>query len=141
MATRPQLWTLAGLAVELQRNVKTIGRRLGSVPPDGQVGGRDAWLMASAVSALQAPTNADGMLGEILRIAKEIDGGLSLMEHESHSGKRFKLAEEYGPYVGELDDLMSRANRNGNAALSAKQDAIMGPLVGEFARLLGATVG
>jgi hypothetical protein len=140
MAIRPQLWTLGGLATELQRNVKTIGRALASTPPDGKVGKNDAWLMAPVVKAL-APADANGLLGEILRVAKEIDGGLFLMGAEPDHKKRLKMAEEYGPYIGELDDLLSKANRKGDLALSEKQDAVMGPLIGRFAELLGARVG
>ena len=51
MAMRPKLWSLSGLAVEFGRNVRTVGKALGSTPPDGQVAGHDAWRMETALAA------------------------------------------------------------------------------------------
>ena len=54
MALKAQLWTLNGLSVELKRNVRTLGRALTGVQPDGWVGKNPAWFMETAIEALAA---------------------------------------------------------------------------------------
>ncbi|MGO9233587.1 MAG: hypothetical protein ACLP4V_05655 [Methylocella sp.] len=138
MAVKQQLWTISGLSVELQRNQKLIARALAKVPADGKVRGNDAWLMTTALKALGIGSDAKSIPGQLMRLAQEIDGGLMLMEAESDRKKRFELAEEVGPSIGALDDLLFRACSEIGGSLTELDRSIMAPLVGRFAELLGA---
>jgi phage terminase Nu1 subunit (DNA packaging protein) len=59
MALMPQLWTISGLETEIGVDRRTLGQALASVPPEGKVGGRDAWLIRTALATLKGP---DGSL-------------------------------------------------------------------------------
>ena len=53
MAMTRQLWTLSGLATELGKDRRTIGRALRHVPADGTTrGGYEGWFMETALRAL-----------------------------------------------------------------------------------------
>ena len=53
MAMTPQLWTINGLATELGKDRRTLGKALRHVPTDGTTrGGHRGWHMESALRAL-----------------------------------------------------------------------------------------
>ena len=53
MAMTRQLWTINGLATELGKDRRTLGRALSDVPADGKAGGgHKAWFMETALRAL-----------------------------------------------------------------------------------------
>src|SRR5680860_1796973 len=53
MAMTPQLWTINGLATELGKDRRTLGKALRHVPADGTTrGGHRGWHMESALRAL-----------------------------------------------------------------------------------------
>lgn len=83
-------------------------------------------------------SDAKSIPGQLMRLAQEIDGGLMLMEAEFDRKKRFELAEEVGPSIGALDDLLFRACSEIGGSLTELDRSIMAPLVGRFAELLGA---
>ena len=59
MAMTRQLWTLNGLATELGKDRRTLGRALRGVPADGTTkGGHQAWFMETALRALSAKDKA-----------------------------------------------------------------------------------
>ena len=47
-----KLWSISALAVELDRDRRTIAKFLRGVPPDGQLDGNPAWYLQTALSAL-----------------------------------------------------------------------------------------
>jgi len=47
-----RLYSVSDLAVELQRDRRTMGNALRNLPPDGQLKGRPAWFMTTGISAL-----------------------------------------------------------------------------------------
>jgi hypothetical protein len=59
---RKQLWTISGLAVELDRDRRTIADALSNVRADGEKAGRSAWFMTSAIRALSSDPEGDGLL-------------------------------------------------------------------------------
>jgi len=60
MAMTRQLWSLNGLATELGKDRRTLGRALRNVAPDGTTGdGYRGWFMETALSALGAVKNAN----------------------------------------------------------------------------------
>jgi hypothetical protein len=138
MPVKQQLWTISGLSVELQRNQKLIARALATVKPDGRAGNNDAWLMVTALKALGVSKEPKAIPGQLMRLAQEIDGGLLLMEAEPDRKKRFELAQEIGPNIGALDDLLFRACTEIGGSLAELDESVMRPVVQEFARLLAA---
>lgn len=58
MAMVAQMWTLSGLAVELDMDRRAVGRMLKGVPPDGDgPKGANAWLMRTVIDVM---SGADG---------------------------------------------------------------------------------
>lgn len=62
MPMKRKLWTISGLAVELDRDRRTIAAGLKAAPPDGKSGVYDAWLLTTALAALQPPPASDVVL-------------------------------------------------------------------------------
>jgi hypothetical protein len=59
MAMTRQLWTINGLATELDKDRRTVGRALRNVPADGTTrGGHKGWFMQTALDALGAKDRA-----------------------------------------------------------------------------------
>lgn len=85
---KPRLWTVSGLAVELGRSPRTIGKALSGVAPDGRSGTYAAWLMATAVNALlkhdhpEATTGAFNPAYERARKDSAIADGLAMKNAE-----------------------------------------------------------
>src|SRR3954453_12246040 len=52
MSMRPRLWSLNGLATELGRDRRTMGKIFGTTAPDGKLNGHSAWLLRTALNAL-----------------------------------------------------------------------------------------
>ena len=52
MAMQKQLWSLNALAVELNKDRRTVAKTLDGIPPDGLVSGNRAWFLSTALKAL-----------------------------------------------------------------------------------------
>lgn len=52
MAMTKMLWSISGLSVELSRDRRTIAKVLAGVRPDGQLRGKPAWRLETALAAL-----------------------------------------------------------------------------------------
>ena len=50
-----RLWSKSDLAVELERDRRTMSDVLRNVPPDGELNGRPAWFIMTAVRAMSGP--------------------------------------------------------------------------------------
>ena len=53
MSMTARLWSISALAVELSMDRRTVAHRLRSVPPDGQLHGKPAWRLTTALDALR----------------------------------------------------------------------------------------
>ena len=53
MAMKAKLWSLNGLATELGRDVRTLGKALSGVEPDGMVGKNPGYCIETALGALR----------------------------------------------------------------------------------------
>jgi hypothetical protein len=95
MSMRPRLWSLNGLATELGRDRRTMGKILSTTPPDGRLNGHPAWFLTTALNAVEeyerpqtAPTSdaADALLGSYI----------DRVEHwqEVHSGPQIEWTIE-----------------------------------------------
>jgi hypothetical protein len=56
---KPQLFTVHGLAVELQMTERAVAARLRTVPPDGRIGRHEAYFLATVLAA-ERPTARNG---------------------------------------------------------------------------------
>jgi hypothetical protein len=75
MSMRPRLWSLNGLATELGRDRRTMGKVLATSPADGKLSGHPAWLLTTALRALDgyeeprtvsAVNSGDPLLGNLI---------------------------------------------------------------------------
>jgi hypothetical protein len=106
MAFQPGLHTIEGLAVELDRDRRTIAKALRATPADGEISGRSAWRVATAVAALRAregTANIMPALDECARLAEEIEELWTAMEALPNLPDRRRLVVERGRLIGELE--------------------------------------
>jgi hypothetical protein len=78
MGMQRKLWSLSSLAVELQKNVRTIAKALDGVQPDGVLGPKQspAWFLSSVFVALtkheqQSGRGRTGIGDQRVRLVKE----------------------------------------------------------------------
>jgi hypothetical protein len=157
MAT-PKLWSANALATELRLNARTVARMLIGVEPDGQLHGRDAWHLDSAVRALgeyqrrsdrlngrrvigsTGNGTSDPVLGEIEQVAHTVDLGMDQLRRTPAGPERLKVLAGFGREIGRLDRLMQQANARKGAdaalVLSGFSDRTMAALVTEITGLL-----
>ena len=60
MAMTKKLYSISGLAIELDRDRRTIAQALKAVPPDGKTGQHDGWYLSTANQALLPDRPAAG---------------------------------------------------------------------------------
>jgi hypothetical protein len=56
-----RLWSISALAVELERDRRTVAKFLRGVPADGQLNGKPAWYLQTALSALNNSNQTVGL--------------------------------------------------------------------------------
>jgi hypothetical protein len=165
MAMVAKLWSIGGLALELKRSERTIGRALKTVPPDGELPGRHkAWFLRNAVDALarheaqsdqlsnrrlsgRAGAASDALLVQLEQLAHDIDAGMGQLRAAAPD-ERLKVLEGFGRKVGALDRLLDRSiagqGSDAIAILSGFRDRAVGHLVTEIGQLVqsvGSPVG
>jgi hypothetical protein len=115
MALQAKLWSLNALATETGTNIRTLGRTLDGVPPDGKLGKHPAWYLKTALRALarrdaatsnQTPNAA---CDRIERIWGELEPALETARAEPDLEKRRAMIGDFGYLVGELDRAMETA--------------------------------
>src|ERR1044072_7791639 len=101
-----KLFILSSLATELRRNPRTVAKALSGVSPDGKIGKRSGWFMATAASALQEyeakSSGAPRRLGseeELLRLAAEIENGMQRVRREPDRSRRLELLRTFAGKV------------------------------------------
>jgi hypothetical protein len=111
-----KLWSLNALALELNRNFRTISRALERVKPDAKVAGRPRWYMSTAVAALDAHVRATGrepdkvverfdptveaQIHAVEVTGADVDKLLAQLRAEPMIDRRRKLIEQRGRCVG-----------------------------------------
>jgi hypothetical protein len=137
MAMTPQLFSLSALAVELDRDRRTVARALRHVPPDGKVHGRDGWRMTTAITALDRLEGvrnrnidrADADLDLLEVAARRVDEALDTLRTEPDVGKRRELVRGgLGHVVGELERAVERVR----ADHSPKQRMVEQPFIDQM---------
>jgi hypothetical protein len=127
-----RLWSLNGLALELNRNFRTISRALLQTKPDATVAGRPRWHMQTAVRALtQHERRMEQQTGRVLtRPAPEkFDPVLEAKIHEVEiTGK------EADAFLAQLRALPTVAERRELVESGA------GKVIGKHEKALEATI-
>jgi hypothetical protein len=108
MAMVARLWSLSGLAVELNGNPRTLSRRLKHTRPDGKLNGNPAWLLSTAICAMKIDQPrrggaTDEIGADLMKLAHDFQAGLVQMRAEPSLARRRELAKEFGPLIGALD--------------------------------------
>lgn len=97
MAMVAKLWTQNGLATELGKANKTVGKLLTGIDPDGKGhGGADAWLMKTAVAALMngSVPSSEKLDGEQERARKDKElADAKAMDNEVRRGQLLERAD------------------------------------------------
>ena len=156
MALKAKLWSLNGLAIELDRDVRTIGKALAGVAPDGKVGKNPGYRIETALSALRRRgaarsgrhgdnADAEAIFAELEELAVEIEAGFKRLRAEPDIEKRRKMAEEVGPLIGKLQRALARSHdlsreSSGGFMAQATDAIILGPTIGEFMHICGLTL-
>ena len=52
MAMTRKLWSISGLSIELEKDRRTVAAALASTPPDGELYGKKAWFLSTALEAV-----------------------------------------------------------------------------------------
>lgn len=106
MAMQKQLWSLNGLAVELNKDRRTVARALDSVPADGLVAGNRAWHLQTALKALgigdPAPSASRGGGGLVENIRHRLASWRSIYTDEPPAMPIASVAEILGVSVSTL---------------------------------------
>jgi hypothetical protein len=140
MAMQPALFTSEAIAVELNRDRRTVAKALRNVRPDGEVRGRRAWRITTALSALRSRDGAAGgdnsALAEIERLGSELERGFKQVEARPDLTERRKILARIGPGIGALDRAMERAAADcrpaERAMLDQVRESLLRDLVGQF---------
>ncbi|PVE22303.1 hypothetical protein DC522_21720 [Microvirga sp. KLBC 81] len=85
MAMQKQLWSLSALAVELNRDRRTVAKALDGISPDGLVAGNRAWHLQTALKALN--------LGDPAPAASR-SGGSGMVENIKHRLANWKTIHD-----------------------------------------------
>jgi hypothetical protein len=112
MPLLPRFWTIGALAVELGRDPRTIASALKHTPPEGKDGRHRAWLMTTAMTALEpvARRPRPSSRGEESAIDaaeatwEDLRRGFERLEAEKDVNARRVMARDtVGPLVKELE--------------------------------------
>ncbi len=88
MSMTAKLWSISALAVELRMDRRTVALRLRNVLPDGQLHGKPAWRLTTALDALRprsagsgaaGPSDCPGYMRPIVAVKHPVHRGAVLM--------------------------------------------------------------
>jgi hypothetical protein len=112
---RPTLFTIEALATETGRDRRTVAKALRGVTPDGQVKGREGYLLNTALKALNARSGASYRSGggnatpdEAVRVARKFEAALEKASQLPDITERRKILIEAGPLFGQLCGLLEQ---------------------------------
>ena len=110
MSMHPTLFSCEALAIELGRDRRAIAKLLRDVPADGEVKGRPAWRLTTALQALRQREEAgrgthgvNAACDAIERLEMELERGLACVRLEPDLGRRREMLRDVAPLVGRLD--------------------------------------
>jgi hypothetical protein len=157
MAT-PTLFTVGGLATELGRDQRLLGRILSSIHPDDASGARPRWRLQTALKAIAdyehrgevqrangqrvnaRATDGDRCLDDLERITIDLQGALAKLATEPSIKKRRTQATHIGPLVIRFKEALDRSGEllspNLRELTQAARAEILGEALAEVAALL-----
>jgi hypothetical protein len=148
MSMQPKLWTIGALAVELNRDPRTVASALKHTKPDGKDGGgRRAWFMTTATAALapverRAPRHSNGSgeeaaIDNVEAVWGDLRRGFENLEREPDVNRRRVLAQDVGPLITELESALDAVWRSDEDQLvfGPCRDKMIATAISELARL------
>lgn len=109
MAMTKQLYSISALAVELDRDRRTIARALKSVNPDGKAaGGHSAWFLATALAAMEPETGEVTDMDEAKRRKAVAEAKIAEMQADREAGKLLAREDVDAAVVGAFARVRSR---------------------------------
>jgi hypothetical protein len=146
MTQRPQLWSIGALAVELNRDPRTVSKALQRVPPDGQLGKNPAWYMKTAAAALAPverrfrPSNGDdsAAIDAVEATWTDLRRGFERLASEKDVDRRRLLGRDVvGPLIHELEASLNALWRTAEDRLvfGPCRDKLIAVAITELARL------
>jgi hypothetical protein len=141
MSMTPKLHSIESIAVETGRDRRTIAKVLREVPPDGELKGRPAWYMKTALQRLNRRLGGGGTTAvaadsdELLQLATTIDRGFKHARGIADLEERREFLRELGPSVGRLDQKLSALNPDEEIVGTIVQERIVGDMISEFLAL------
>jgi hypothetical protein len=137
MGYTAKLFTISGLAVELDRDRRTIGKALARIPPDGRTAsGDDGWYLKTVLAALGRMADGrrgnghtdDFALDALEHAAAAVDTLLDALRAEPSVKKRRELLRSDGRAIGELTVAFERVR----AEQSDSTRLVTGPFVDQM---------
>jgi hypothetical protein len=149
MAMTAKLFSISGLAIELDRDRRTIGKALARVPPDGKTAdGGAAWHLTTALAALDRNEGRrrsdsggdDGDIREVEFAARKLHELFERLRAEPDVGKRRAMVEAgQGKVVGEFIRAVEAARSGNSEAVRLVEEPYVlgmhGGAIGELFRL------
>ena len=90
-----------GLAVEFDRDRRTVAKALAEVPPDGRLKGHKAWFLSTALPVLEdllsrsRRPDDDDHFGPLWHFASRVDGWEEIYSREKRTRTIEEIAGEY----------------------------------------------
>jgi hypothetical protein len=146
MSMTPKLHSIESIAVETGRDRRTIARALRDVPGDGQIRGKPAWKLATAIHALDRRSGGSGSAvtredtDALLALATKIERGFEHARGITDLGARREFLKELGPSVGQMERGLSALNPDNDIIGTIVHDHILGGTISEFLELMEMTL-
>jgi hypothetical protein len=131
MSMTAKLYTISGLAVELNRDRRTVGKSLSRTPPDGQTeAGDPGWYLTTALRSLGRSDGRDRYgddadLNALEAAAAVVDDLLDALRAEPNVKKRRELLKREGSVIGGFTAALDRVR----AGHSDSTRMVEGPFV------------
>ncbi len=109
MAMTKTLYSISALAVELDRDRRTIAAALKAVPADGKVkGGHGAWFMSTALAAIEPEAVDETDMDEAKRRKAVAEARLAEMAADREAGRLLVREDVDAAVIGSFARVRSR---------------------------------
>jgi hypothetical protein len=143
-----QLWSINSLAIELNRDPRTVKKALERIDPDGMIGRHPAWFLTSATQALapverrfrSASRDDEAAADDVEAVWGDLRRGFTNLEREQDIDRRRVMAQDVGPLIKELESALNALWRTPEDKLifTPLKDKLIAVAISELARLCEA---